>query len=112
MKPKEAFKSFFTNVFSNKSAITSRAASYYAGSNLADRLRHAGIDSQGAIPINNDSGNMIALDGERGINVYKGEKLKDRKHARIKASEGVYVRILYEKAPQNAGANGGTDNTR
>jgi hypothetical protein len=78
MKPKEAFKSFFTNVFSNKSAITSRAASYCAGSNLADRLRHAGIDSQGAIPINNDSGNMIALDGERGINVYKGEKLTVR----------------------------------
>jgi hypothetical protein len=78
MKPKEASKSFFTNVFSNKSAITSRAASYCAGSNLADRLRHAGIDSQGAIPINNDSGNMIALDGERGINVYKGEKLTVR----------------------------------
>ncbi len=74
MKPKETFQNFF-NVFSNKSATTSRAGPYCAGSNQADRLRHAGIDSQGAIPINNDSGNMIALDGEREINVYKGEKL-------------------------------------
>jgi hypothetical protein len=67
MKPKEAFQNFFTNVFSNKSATTSRAGPYCAGSNQADRLRHAGIDSQGAIPIRNDSSNMIALDGERII---------------------------------------------
>jgi hypothetical protein len=67
MKPKELFQNFFTNVFSNKSATTSRAGPYCAGSNQADRLRHAGIDSQGAIPIRNDSSNMIALDGERII---------------------------------------------
>ena len=78
MKPKEAFQNFFTNVFSNKSATTSSAGPYCAGSNQADRLRHAGIDPQGAIPINNGSGNMIALDGEREINVYKGEKLTVR----------------------------------
>ena len=78
MKQKEVYQCFFINVFSNKSAITSRAGPYCAGSNLADRLRHAGIDSLGAIPINNDSGYMMALDGECEINVYKGEKLKDR----------------------------------
>jgi hypothetical protein len=36
------------------------------------------IHSQDAIPIINDSGNMIALDGEREINVYQGEKLTIR----------------------------------
>jgi predicted polyphosphate/ATP-dependent NAD kinase len=34
--------------------------------------------SQDAIPIINDSGNMIALDGEREINVYQREKLTIR----------------------------------
>ena len=36
------------------------------------------FNSQDAIPINCDSGNMIALDGEREIEVYQGEKLTVR----------------------------------
>jgi hypothetical protein len=44
------------------------------------------FNSQDAIPINNDSGYMIALDGEREINVYQGEKLTVRLN-----SEGPWV---------------------
>jgi hypothetical protein len=36
------------------------------------------FNSLDAIPINCDAGNMIALDGEREINVYQGEKLTVR----------------------------------